>query len=62
MSSTMGCRHCRGLCAGAASRCHNCGKWIRKQDYYSTTTEPEGSVQPDGRMSEHTRHLVDSRR
>ena len=37
MSSTMGCRHCRGLCAGAASRCHQCGTWIRKQDYYSTT-------------------------
>ncbi|MHB1138940.1 MAG: hypothetical protein ACYC2O_08275, partial [Microthrixaceae bacterium] len=35
MSSTMGCRHCRGLCAGAASRCHHCGKWIRKQDFYS---------------------------
>jgi hypothetical protein len=43
MSSTMGCRHCRGLCAGAASRCHHCGKWIRKQDFYSTgEPEPEG--------------------
>ena len=39
MSSTTGCRHCRGLCAGAASRCHHCGNWIRKQDYYSTPAE-----------------------
>lgn len=33
MSSTTGCRNCRGLCAGAASRCHDCGRWVRSQDY-----------------------------
>jgi len=38
MSSTTECRHCRGLCAGAANRCHHCGKWIRSQDYYATAT------------------------
>ena len=36
MSSTTGCRYCEGLCAGAVSRCHHCGTWVRKQDYYST--------------------------
>ena len=39
MSSTTGCSHCRGLCAGAATRCPHCGTWIRKQDYYSTSAE-----------------------
>ncbi|HMU79306.1 MAG TPA: hypothetical protein P5193_02970 [Microthrixaceae bacterium] len=33
MSSTTGCRHCRGLCAGTADRCHDCGRWLRSQDY-----------------------------
>ncbi len=47
MSSTTGCRYCEGLCAGAVSRCHHCGTWVRKQDYYSTiegATEAESSA------------------
>ncbi len=35
MGSTTECSYCQGLGAGAASRCHHCGTWIRKQDYYS---------------------------
>jgi hypothetical protein len=36
MSSTTECSHCRGLAAGAATRCSHCGKWIRSQDFYPT--------------------------
>jgi len=36
MRSTTECRHCRGLCAGAAERCHHCGKWVRRPDFFPT--------------------------
>lgn len=26
-----GCRHCSGLCAGAAARCPYCKKWLRRE-------------------------------
>ncbi len=44
MSSTTGCSHCRGLCAGAATRCHHCGNWIRKQDYYARSADRSGDA------------------
>ena len=55
MSSTTGCRYCEGLCAGAVSRCHHCGSWIRKQDYYSAAGP---SSQDAARADEH--RLVDA--
>ena len=45
MSSTTGCRHCEGLCAGAVSRCHHCGTWVRKERpivFVSSTARPHG--------------------
>ena len=46
MSSTTQCRHCSGLCAGAASRCHQCRKWIRKQDFYPCSESTQTATTP----------------
>ncbi len=56
MSSTTRCRHCTGLCAGAVTRCHHCGNWIRKQDYYSTPSHTAAASSPSG----HADHAVSS--
>lgn len=33
MHDTMGCRHCQGLVAGTAYRCHHCKRWLRRSSY-----------------------------
>lgn len=33
MNDTTACRHCQGLVAGKASKCHYCGREIRRDAY-----------------------------
>ena len=33
MNDTTACRHCQGLVAGKANRCHHCKRWLRRDSY-----------------------------
>jgi len=33
VNDTKACRHCSGLCAGKASKCHYCKRELRREPY-----------------------------